>query len=116
MATALQSCESPALVINSMPDHVHVLCQLSRKHAVCDVIEVVKKASSKWLKTKGRLLEKFYWQGGYGAFSVSPSNVASVRQYIEQQEEHHQRMSFQDELRVLLSKHGIEFDERYVWE
>ena len=68
MATALQTCESPALVINSMPDHVHILCQLSRKHAVCDVIEEIKKASSKWLKTKGGRLEKFYWQVGTGRF------------------------------------------------
>jgi REP element-mobilizing transposase RayT len=116
MATIFQTCESPAVVINSMADHVDVLCNLSRRRAIGDVVEDVKKDSSKWLKTKGGMLQKFYWQGGYGAFSVSPSNVASVPRYIERQEEHHQKISFQDEFRELLRKHGIEFDERYLWE
>ncbi len=116
LATALRTCESPALIINSVADHVHILCNLARTRAACDVIEEVKKSTSKWLKTKGGILKKFFWQNGYGVFSVSPSNAESVRAYIERQELHHQRMAFEDELRMLLEKHRVEFDERYLWD
>ena len=114
-ATVLEALESPAMLINSVDDHVHSLCHLSRNHAVCRVIQKVKTSTSKWLKTKRGMLSKFGWQNGYGAFSVSPSQVASVRSYIEAQQSHHRTVSFQEELRGLLAKHGLEFDERYVW-
>ena len=68
------------------------------------------------MKTEGKGNAGFYWQNGYAAFSVSQSNVDEVRRYIENQEEHHRRMTFQDELRTLFQRHGIEFDERYVWD
>ena len=116
LATALRTCESPALVINSVADHVHILCNLSRTRAVCEVIEEVKKSTSKWLKTKGGILQKFFWQNGYGVFSVSPSNAERVRAYIERQELHHQDLTFEDELRALLAKHDVAFDERYLWD
>ena len=116
MAKVLQGLESPALIINSVDDHLHVLLRLSRTQPLCDVVQTIKTSTSKWIKTKGPRLEKFRWQGGYGAFSVSPSNVAPVRAYIAGQEEHHRRTGFQDELRALLRKHGIEFDERFVWD
>jgi len=115
-ASVLQSCESPALIINSMPDHVHILCVLSKNRALCDVVEEVKRSTSRWIKSKGGMLAKFYWQHGYGVFSVSQSNVAAVLEYVANQEEHHWRMSFQDELRELFRKHAVEFDERYVWD
>ncbi len=114
-ATVLAALESPAILVNSVDDHVHFLCRLSRNHAVCHVIQKVKTGTSKWLKTKGGVLSKFRWQSGYGAFSVSPSQVAAVRRYIEGQQSRHRSLSFQDELRGLLAKHGLEFDERYVW-
>ncbi len=79
-------------------------------------VEEVKKGSSKWIKTKSSDLARFYWQNGYGAFSVSESNLAGVREYIANQQEHHRRMTFQDELRALFNKHGLAFDERYVWD
>jgi hypothetical protein len=79
-------------------------------------MEEVKKNSSKWIKTKGSQFSDFYWQGGYGAFSVSPTKVDIVSNYIENQESHHIRKSFQDEYRAFLKKYNITYDERYVWD
>ena len=79
-------------------------------------MEEVKKGSSKWIKTQGPRYSNFQWQAGYGAFSVSQSNVPNVKSYIANQEEHHRRRSFQDELRAFLRRHQVEFDERYVWD
>jgi hypothetical protein len=80
------------------------------------IVEEVKKGSSKWMKTNGPRDSRFYWQAGYAAFSVSQSNVDSVRRYIEDQEARHRKMTFQDELRALFRRHQVAFDERYVWE
>lgn len=115
-ATVLMALDSPALAINSVEDHTHVLLRLSRTHAICDVIQEMKTSTSKWLKTRGEILTKFSWQSGYGAFSVSPSQLDSVRRYIENQEGHHRSISFQDEFRRFLQRHVVEFDERYVWD
>jgi putative transposase len=114
MAGILKEIESPALIINSVPDHVHILCVLSKNLAVCKLVEEVKKSSSKWMKTQG--VPMFAWQNGYGVFSVSQSNADSVRRYIENQAEHHRKVSFQDELRAFLDKHRVPYDERYVWD
>ncbi|MFO0964025.1 MAG: transposase [Gemmataceae bacterium] len=108
--------ESPALLIGGVEDHVHALFGLSKNHALKKVVEEVKKGSSKWMKFNGPKQSSFHWQAGYGAFSVSQSNVATVLRYIENQEKHHKRMTFQDELRELLRRHGMEFDERYLWD
>jgi REP element-mobilizing transposase RayT len=107
---------SPALLIGGTEDHVHVLISLSKNHALNKVIEEVKKSSSKWMKTDGPRNLKFYWQAGFGAFSVSQSNVEHVKRYIENQEEHHRRMTFQDELRALLRRHKVAFDGRFIWD
>ncbi|MFO0946728.1 MAG: transposase [Planctomycetota bacterium] len=89
---------------------------LSKNHSLVSVVQAVKAGSSKWLKTQDRRCAEFQWQTGYAAFSVSQSNSDAVRTYIVHQETHHQRkMSFDEELRSLLNKHGIVFDERYVW-
>ncbi|HEY5463514.1 MAG TPA: IS200/IS605 family transposase [Hanamia sp.] len=80
-------------------DHVHILCKLSRKIAVMDLLEEVKKSSSKWIKTKGDKYANFYWQGGYSAFSVNPAEIEHVINYIANQKEHHAKKSFQDECR-----------------
>ncbi len=109
--------ESPALVIGGVEDHVHALFSLSKNHALKKVIEEVKKGTSKWMKTEeGTGNKEFQWQGGYAGFSVSQSNVGNVRKYIENQEEHHRNMTFPEELRTLFHRHGVEFDERYVWD
>ena len=109
--------DSPAIVIGGIDDHVHALFSLSKNHALKTIVEEVKKGSSKWMKTAdGTGNRDFAWQGGYGAFSVSQSNAPEVESYILKQAEHHQKMSFQDELRILFRKHGIQFDERYLWD
>ena len=113
---AAKAIGSPTLLVNTMPDHAHVLLSLSRTLSISEVVEELKKGSSKWIRTKAESLRDFYWQGGYGAFSVSPSNVEQVREYIASQEAHHRKMTFQDEFREFLKRHGVEFDERYVWD
>jgi REP element-mobilizing transposase RayT len=116
MATILKGMDSPAILINSVADHAHVLFHLSKNHALCEVIESVKKDSSKWIKTKGKAYRTFHWQSGYGAFSVSQSNVAQVVRYIEEQKEHHRRRTFQEEFRAFLKTYQVPYDERYVWD
>lgn len=117
LATVLKKeVDSPALLINGVGDHIHILCQLSRKVAIMDVVKTSKTETAKWLKKRGVNLEQFQWQAGYGAFSVSESNVEQVKQYIASQETHHKRLSFQEEFRELCRRHGIEIDERYAWD
>ena len=116
-AGIFQQWESPALAIGGVEDHVHALLSLSKNHELKKIVEEVKKGSSKWMKTdEGAGNQEFHWQAGYAGFSVSQSNVEEVKKYIQNQAEHHRKMSFQDELRVLLNRHGMEFDERYVWD
>ncbi len=93
-------------------DHVHVLCKLSQNVALRDLLEEMKAHSSRWAKTKGSQFRNFYWQDGYGAFSVSPNQVDRVIRYIENQHEHHRKKSFEEEYRDFHSEHGIDFDER----
>jgi REP-associated tyrosine transposase len=116
MATILKGVDSSAILINSVEDHAHVLFHLSKNHALCDVIESVKKDSSKWIKTKGKAYKNFHWQSGYGAFSVSQSNVTQVVKYIAEQKEHHRRRTFQEEFRAFLKRYHVPYDERYMWD
>ena len=102
--------------IGGMPDHIHILARLSPKLAISDVLRVTKSNSSKWFNETFRSTIPFSWQVGFAAFSVSASNIHGVRQYIRDQEAHHQDRTFEDEFRTLLNKHGIEFDERYLFE
>jgi putative transposase len=97
-------------------DHIHILCMLSKKIALIKLIEEVKSNSSKWIKAKDESLKGFYWQDGYGAFSVNPSEVDVVSNYISNQSEHHKKITFQDEYRVFFKKYNVEYDERYVWD
>ena len=116
MATVLQNVGCPPVLINSVPDHVHILFELGRTVAVSTAVEEVKKSSSKWIKTQGNEFAGFSWQAGYGAFAVSESNVVAVREYIADQQEHHRKKSFQEEYRAFLERHRVAFDERYVWD
>jgi REP element-mobilizing transposase RayT len=116
MAAVLQNFGCPPVLINSMTDHAHILFELGRTVAVSQAAEEVKKSSSRWIKTQGVIYSFFAWQGGYGAFSVSTANVTMVRDYIANQQAHHQFMSFQEEYRAMLAYHHVAFDERYVWE
>ena len=99
-----------------MNDHVHLLFDLARTVTVSHAVEEVKKSSSRWIKTQDPRFANFAWQAGYGIFAVSESKVADVRAYIANQAEHHQKKTFQDEYRAFLTRHGVTFDERYVWD
>ncbi len=112
----LRNIECPALIVGGVADHVHVLCRLSRTKTVASLIEEMKTESSKWVKRHKVGESPFYWQSGYAAFSVSASNAARVKHYIDEQESHHRVKTFQDELRAFLRRHQVEFDERYVWD
>jgi REP element-mobilizing transposase RayT len=116
MAGVLQEIECEPILINGTGDHVHILCNFSRTITIAGLVEAVKTAPSKWMKEQGPRYEEFFWQGGYGVFSVSESNVERARSYIADQESHHQDISFQEEFRELCRKHRIDIDERYVWD
>ena len=103
-------------IIGGVEDHVHLLSTLSRTCEASEMVKEVKRGSSLWLKTKGPDLRDFAWQNGYGIFSIGSSQIEGVRNYIAGQEEHHQKVSFQDEFRQFLRRYEIEFDERYVWD
>jgi REP element-mobilizing transposase RayT len=102
--------------VGGFTDHIHILCMLSKKIALMKLLEEVKSHSSKWMKTKDKSLKNFYWQDGYGAFSVRPSEVDVVIAYIANQHEHHSKKTFQEEYRVFLNKYKFVYDERYVWD
>ena len=116
MATVLKNCGYSPTLVNSVPDHVHILFDLGRTVSISDAAEEVKKSSSKWIKTQGNEFTGFAWQGGYGADGVSESNVAAVRKYIADQETHHRKTTFQEEYRAFLDRHRVAYDERYVWD
>jgi REP element-mobilizing transposase RayT len=116
LGTVFKSLKSPAIVIGGTSDHIHCLFNLSRTISIAEVAEGTKTDSSQWIKKKDRSLRSFSWQKGYGAFSVSQSNVEKVKKYIQNQKEHHANYSFQDEFRSLLRKYKVEYDERYVWD
>jgi len=102
--------------VGGYTDHEHVLCLLSRKIPQMQLLEELKRQSSKWIKTKGGIYSNFYWQDGYGIFSVNPSEVDVVVNYIYNQEIHHEKKSYQDEFRAFLKKYHLDYDERYVWD
>ena len=108
--------DCPVLRVGGVSDHVHVLCRLAGTVTVATLVREIKRESSKWLKGKVDLPGVFQWQAGYGAFSVSPGHVEAVVAYIRDQEDHHRTVSFEDEFRRLLTKYGMEWDERYVWD
>ena len=111
-----KTLECPSLIVGGVEDYVHLLCRFGRTLTQAEWVKELKRVSNGWLKEHGRDYADFEWQGGYAAFSVSQSNLEQVKQYIANQEEHHKKTTFQDELRTLLRKHEIEFDERYVWD
>ncbi|MCT4589697.1 MAG: IS200/IS605 family transposase [Carboxylicivirga sp.] len=97
-------------------DHVHLLCLLSRKITQADLLQELKRESSKWMKTLGDKYKNFYWQDGYGIFSVNPSEIDVVIEYIKHQKQHHTNKTFKDELKAFLKKYDIEYDEKYLWD
>ena len=108
--------ECPTLLVGGVEDHVHVLARLGRSITQADWVKEIKRVSTDWLQTKSPDYADFHWQGGYADFSVSQSNLEEVKAYIASQEEHHRKLTFQEEVRALLRKHELQWDERYVWE
>ena len=116
MGGVSKTLDCPPLIVGGVEDHVHLLCRFARTITQAEWVKELKRISNGWLKEQGRDYADFEWQGGYADFSVSQSNLEQAKQYIASQEEHHRKTTFQDELRTLLRKHEIEFDERYVWD
>jgi len=116
MATVIRNLDCHPVIINSVADHAHILAGLSRTLSVSEVVKDIKTATSRWIKSRDRALDTFAWQKGYAAFAVSASNIQNVREYIANQTEHHRIKSFQEEYRAFLNRHGVAFDERYVWD
>jgi len=104
-----------ALAIGGTADHVHALLSLPGMMSFAKAVQLIKGGSSKWMHDTFSNQEKFAWQEGYGAFSVSASQVPKTIAYINNQKEHHRKRSFQEEFLELLKKHGIEFDPRYIF-
>jgi putative transposase len=112
----LQNLECDSITVGGVADHVHILCNLSKKFPTVKILEILKKDSSKFAKTLDSHLREFHWQDGYGLFSVSPSHVEAVRKYILNQEEHHKKETFQEEYLRILKKYHAPFDERFLWD
>jgi putative transposase len=116
LATICRDLGGKAFRVGGAADHVHIVSTLPRTLCQADMVEALKKTSSKWIKGLAPKYLGFYWQRGYAAFSVSPSQLDAVLDYVETQEEHHRTRSFEEEYRDFLRKHAIEFDERYAWD
>jgi len=113
LATIARNLDCECYRAGGASNHVHLAIRLSRTITIAKLIEELKTSSTKWLKSH---LPNFSWQRGYGAFSVGPSDLPALLAYIDTQEEHHRKHSFEDEFRALLKKYGVEHDERYMWD
>jgi REP element-mobilizing transposase RayT len=116
LATVCRDLGAELVRVGGVADHIHIVSTLPRTVSQAEFIEQMKKTSSKWIKPLNTRYRGFFWQRGYGAFSVSPSQLDAVLNYVEAQQEHHRTRTFQEEYRELLRKHAVDFDERYVWD
>ena len=116
LAALFKVCDSPAILIDGTDDHIHALFSLSKKWALADVVEKVKKDSSKWIKSKGPQFRNFHWQNGYAGFSIGKSGEPQLMNYIRTQKKHHAKQDFKAELRAFLEKYGVAYNERYLWD
>jgi putative transposase len=116
LATVARNTGCECFCAGGVADHVHLAIRLSRTIAISDLIGELKTSTSRWLKTQSPALTHFAWQNGYGAFSVGPADLEALRKYIQTQEEHHKKHTFQEEYRAFLKKYGVDFDELYVWD
>ena len=112
----LNNEKSVLLASGGTMNHIHLLVSQSKTMALSDLVKDVKQGSSKWIKTRGREFAGFHWQDGYGAFTIGKSQVETLRGYLAKQKVHHQKQSFEDELREALKNYEVEFDERYLWD
>ena len=116
LATICRDLGAEFVHANGVSDHVHIVTTLPRTLSQAEIIENIKKISSKWIKACDSKYRGFSWQRGYAAFSISPSQLELVLKYVQRQEEHHRTRTFQEEYCELLRKHGVNFDERYLWD
>jgi len=116
IGSILRNNDSTPMIVGGTANHVHILCTVSKNHPLATIMREIKRSSSKWVKNSDSSLTAFQWQSGYAAFSVSKGNLRRVSSYIANQEKHHQRVSFEDELRDILRRQGIKIDERYLWD
>jgi len=105
-----------ALLVGGMPDHVHVALALPPTQTVSKALQLLKGGSSRWIRDTLPRMRGFAWQDGYGAFSVSKSNLPEVVAYIKDQREHHRVKTFQEEFLAFLDRHGVDYDKRYLWD
>ncbi len=110
-----KTLECPPIIVGGVEDHIHLLARFGRTITQAEWVKELKRVSNLWLKKQGDF-QNFEWQGGYADFSVSQSNLDQVKRYIANQEEHHRKLNFQDEVRGLLTKHNMNWDERYIWD
>ncbi len=115
MAGIVSERKGVPLIINGPADHVHLLVSFPTNEAIAELLRVVKANSSRWVHEQFPAQRGFGWQAGYAAFTVSASRAAEVKDYIARQQEHHRRVSFQEEYLALLQKHGITYDARDLW-
>lgn len=116
LAGACRALGSQAYRVGGTENHVHIACSLPRTLTVATLLEEIKKSSSAWIKQQGDGYALFKWQAGYGAFSVSQSQLPALVRYIDNQEEHHRTRMFKEELLEILQRYGVEYDERYLWD
>lgn len=118
LATVSRDLGAPAVQVGGVADHVHLLARFPRTLTIAEWVNKLKSNSSRWFKEQSETRDHagFAWQKGYGVFSVSVTHVDAVREYIKTQEAHHRKVTFQEEYRGILKKHGVQFDERYVWD
>ena len=116
LATLARDDGCPFVHVGGPDDHIHMLVDLGKKTDPVTLTGKVKQESSRFVKTLGTDYEPFYWQAGYGAFSVGPTRIKDVMAYIDGQKKHHKRQTFQEEFRAFLDRYGIDYDERYVWD
>ena len=116
IATIMRNLDSKYVVVGGVADHIHILFDMGKLRAPVEFVEHVKRESSKFIKTQGAKYEKFYWQRGYGMFSVSPTLIDTAEKYVRDQEEHHRKKTFQEEFREFLDQYNLEYNEQYVWD
>lgn len=116
MGGILKNNSSRLIDAGGASDHVHLIISQSKNVALSTLMKYLKKDSSVWIKTKSSTFRDFHWQDGYGAFSISKTDLPALRRYLNNQREHHKKRSFREELLQLLDEYGIEYDERYLWD
>ena len=116
LATLCRDCDCAAYRVGGAADHVHIAARLARTVSQAELLEKIKRTSSAWIKNQGEQYESFFWQSGYGDFSVGWSQLEELVRYIDNQEQHHRKQTFQEEYRRLLMRYHLEFNEKYVWD